>query len=151
MRAGFNRPALLAAAFCALAAASSCYSTSYRKQLAVNTALLSELADKLNDYCRADFGLDGRQVSSEEMGEFYYALKKARSWAAMTGPAAGDRASYRDFAELMAAYETFVRDADEYRLSRARDPARLAALAGEHDEVARRAQAVAAALRGEHG
>lgn len=115
-----------------------------------NTTLLSELADKLNDYCRTDFRLDGRQVSSEEMGEFDYALRKARSWAAMIGPVAEGRASYRDFVELMAAYEKFARDAEEYRLSHARvDPARLAVLAREHNEVARRARLVLAALRDE--
>jgi hypothetical protein len=139
----------LAAAVCALAAA-SCYSTSYRKEVVANTTLLSELADKLSDYCRSDFRLDGRQVSSEEMGEFDYALRKARSWAAMIEPAATGRASYRDFAELIAAYEKFARDAEEYRLSHAQgDPARLAALMREHDEVARRARLVLAALRDE--
>jgi hypothetical protein len=113
-----------------------------------NTALLSQLADKLNDYCRADFRVDGRQVSSEEMAEFDYALKKARSWAVMVAPAAEGRASYRDFVELMAAYEKFARDAEEYRLSGARgDTARLATLARDHDEVTRRARLVIAALR----
>lgn len=112
--------------------------------------MLSELSDKLSDYCRVDFNLAGRQVSSEEMGEFYYALRKARSWAAMTELSEGSRASYRAFIEFLATYESYLREADEYRLSRKRDPARLAPLAREHEAVTRRAQAVLAALRDEH-
>ncbi len=92
-----------------------------------------------------------RPLSSEEMGEFDYALKKARSWAAMTQGAAGERPSYRALGELMTNYEAFVRDANEYRLAHVRDPARLAALAREHDAVASRARVVLAALAQEEG
>jgi hypothetical protein len=145
-RAGIRRPALFALTLCVLAAA--CYSSSYRKEIAANTALLSDLSDKLNDYCTAGFALSGRQVSSEEMGEFYYALKKARSWSAMSA-GAGARPSYRAFTELLGAYEVFLRDADQYRLARDRSPARLAVLAQEHATVAARARAVLDALRGE--
>ena len=140
---------MLAIVLCAAVAA--CYSTSYRKEAAANTALLSELADKLNDYCQAGFMAGQRPLSSEEMGEFDYALKKARSWAAMTQRAAGDRPSYRALGELMNAYEAFVRDANEYRLARVRDPARLGALAREHEAVASRARAVLVALAQEEG
>jgi hypothetical protein len=147
MRAGAGRSALIAGLLCALAAA--CYSTSYRKELAANTALLAELADKLNDYCQANFMLGPRPVSSEEMGEFDYALKKARAWAAMSEPSAGGRASYQAFAELLAAYGTFARDADQYRLAATRDPAHLDALGREHDAVETRARSVLAALHEE--
>ncbi|MCI4371391.1 MAG: hypothetical protein L3J78_01950 [Thermoplasmata archaeon] len=57
----------------------------------------------------------------------------------------------RAFTALLDADENFVRDADEYRLSRARAPARLAALAHEHEDVAARASAVMEALRRESG
>jgi len=90
-------------------------------------ALLSELADKLNDYCQAGFVVGDRPVSSEEMGEFDYALAKARAWAAMAQSSAGERPSYRAIVNLMDTYEAFVRDADQYRLAHLRDPARLAA------------------------
>ncbi len=90
-----------------------------------------------------------RPVSSEEMGEFDYALRKARAWAAMMQGSAGDRPSYRAVAELMGAYETFVRDANQYRLARVRDPAQLAALAREHAAVAAHARAVTEALADE--
>ncbi|HEY6417967.1 MAG TPA: hypothetical protein VIX59_03105, partial [Candidatus Binataceae bacterium] len=71
---------------CAVAAVtvSSCYSSNYHQEIAANIALISDLSDKLADYCDAGFVLGGRPVSSEEMGEFYYALKKARATAAMT-------------------------------------------------------------------
>jgi len=112
-------------------------------------ALLSELADKLNDYCQAGFVIGGRPVSSEEMGEFDYALAKARAWAAMTQRSAGDRPSYHAIVGLMGSYEAFVRDAEQYRLAHQRDPARLAALAREHDAVAARARASLGALADE--
>ncbi|MFZ0887745.1 MAG: hypothetical protein WA005_04775 [Candidatus Binataceae bacterium] len=131
--------------------ASSCYSSNYRAELQANTALLAELADKLEDYCRAGFEVGGRQISPEEMGEFYYALSKARSWGQITQRRAGGRQSYRAFMELLDDYDALVRDADRYRLDRPRDPARLAALAREHDAVRRRAGAVIAALGREHG
>ena len=138
-----------AIAIAAVLCLAACYSTSYRKEAAANVALLSELADKLNDYCQAGFVVGDRPVSSEEMGEFDYALAKARAWAAMTQRSAGDRPSYRALAGLMGAYEAFVRDADQYRLAPLRDPARLAALAREHDAVAARARAVMDSLADE--
>ncbi len=83
------------------------------------------------------------------MGEFDYALAKARAWAAMTQRSAGERPSYREIVNLMDTYEAFVRDADQYRAAHPRDPARLAALAREHDAVAARARAVLGALADE--
>jgi hypothetical protein len=138
------------AASAAIVALVSCYHSGYKRELVANTTMLSQLADKLNDYCKADFNLDGRRVSAEEMGEFSYAFAKARAWAAMEQPQAHERASYRAFMRLLDAYDTFVREAGEYRLTAARNPARVAALAREHDEVVRRADAVLAAIRGEH-
>ncbi len=145
-RAGPSRPALLVLALAVVAA--GCYSTSYRRGIEVNVALLSELSDKLADYCRADFRLDGRQVSSEEMGEFYYALMKARSYATMTSGAAG-KPSYQAFRLLLDDYGNFLSAADRYRLSPAPDPGQLASLKGAHAAVKRQAQAVLEALRAE--
>lgn len=147
MRAGRGWPALLAAALAATALA-SCYSSGYRRELGANVALLSDLANKLADYCRHDFSLDDRPVSSEEMGEFYYALGKARSWAAVARGNSG-RGSYRAFQLLMRDYGDFVRAADRYRLSGTTNPAQLAALLAERDRVRRQAAAVRAALRTE--
>ncbi len=143
-RAGLFRPALFAAITAAICAA-SCYSSNYRRQLGANVALVAGLSDKLADYCRAGFTLEGRAVSSEEMGEFYYALKKARAYAAMTR---GDekRRSHRDFERMLDTYATFVRAADEYRLAGAHDPAKLVALLSLHEEVRRLAAKVNADL-----
>ncbi|HTY54643.1 MAG TPA: hypothetical protein VMB26_05570, partial [Candidatus Binataceae bacterium] len=129
----------------ALLAISACYSSSYRKGIEANVTLISDLADKLADYCRSDFMLDRRPVSSEEMGEFYYALKKARSFAAMN-EALGDRPSYQKFRELLDAYQSFVRAADQYRLSGKPDPQTLEALMGREREVKRQAQVVLEAV-----
>ncbi len=141
-RAGLIRPALFFFAGAAILCAAACYSSSYRKELGANTDLISELSDKLADYCRADFAIDNRQVSSEEMGEFYYALKKARGLSAMTTRESA-RASHRDFDAMLDAYQLFARNADEYRLAGGRDPARLAELMRQHQKV----EAAAAKVR----
>jgi predicted RNA-binding Zn ribbon-like protein len=138
MRTGVRRSASFMLILCVLAA--GCYSTSYVKEATANATLLMELADKLDDYCRADFEVEGRQVSAEEMGEFYYALDKARSWAATVK---ASKAKKESFIELEAAYELFLRDADRYRLTRSPD---LETLAREHDAVASRARAFLKAL-----
>ncbi|MGC1341679.1 MAG: hypothetical protein WA854_05100, partial [Candidatus Binataceae bacterium] len=64
-RAGLYRPALFLIAAAAIACAAACYSSNYRKELAANTDLISELADKLADYSSAGFMIENRQVSSE--------------------------------------------------------------------------------------
>jgi hypothetical protein len=143
-RVGLLRPALFGAMLAA-ACAAGCYSSNYRRELGANVALIADLADKLSDYCRSDFTVSGRSVSSEEMGEFYYALKKARAYAAMTHNDASRR-SHRDFERMLAAYAAFVRAADEYRLAGARDPAKLQALLARHDSVSRLAAQVSADL-----
>lgn len=145
-RAGFCRLALLIVALMALAA--GCYSSNYRRGIEANVALVSDLADKLADYCRTEFKLDSRPVSSEEMGEFYYALKKARSFAAMTANSA-DKPSYRRFEQLLASYESFLQAADQYRLSARTDPEAQKALLQHHAEVTRQAQLVLDAIRAE--
>ena len=71
-RAGHRRPVFFLA-LAAIVAAAACYSSDYGRTMAANVALLSDLSDKLADYCRSDFMIDDRQISSEEMGEFYYA------------------------------------------------------------------------------
>jgi hypothetical protein len=143
-RAGLLRPALFAALVGALCAA-GCYSSNYRRELGANVSLISELSDKLADYCRAGFMLDGRAVSSEEMGEFYYALRKARAYDTITR---GDakRRSHRDFGRLLDAYAAFVHAADEYRLAGAHQPGALDAVLARHAEVRRAAAQVSADL-----
>ncbi len=120
---------------------SSCYSSNYQREITANVALISDLADKLADYSSAGFVLGGRQVSSEEMGEFYYALKKARATAAMTA-AQSSQPSHRDFERMLDAYTVLVRAADEYRLAGAADPARRAAILAARDQVKRLAREV---------
>jgi hypothetical protein len=133
---------MLAAAICAAA----CYSSNYRRETEASVSLIVEQSDKLADYCRAGFIVGNRPLSSEEMGEFYYALQKVRGFAQMTARRDAGRASRQQFAELVDAYDQFVRDADRYRLSSARPQSGLAALLKEHDAVRERARAVRAAL-----
>ncbi len=150
MRAGLSRPAIFLLAAAAILSAAACYSSNYRKELAANTDLISELADKLADYCTAGFIIENRQVSSEEMGEFYYALKKARGLSSTTTRDSA-RASYRDFAAMLDAYQSFVRNADEYRLASVRNPAKLAALMRQHQAVESAAAKVREDLAKEKG
>ena len=116
--------------------------------MAANVALLSDMSDKLADYCRSDFKLDDRQLSSEEMGEFYYAFNKANAFASST-PRESSRASHRDFVAMLNAYERFAHAADGYRLSGKSDPAVLASLISQHDQVKHLAGKVTEDLRGE--
>jgi len=112
--------------------------------MTANTELIAELADKLADYCEAGFMVDGRAVSSEEMGEFYYALKKARAFATMRKADSG-RPSYREFVRMLDQYSAFVHSADLYRIESRRDGARLSALKAQHQAV----EAAAARIRAE--
>jgi len=128
--------------------AASCYSTNYRDGITVNVTLLTQLSDKLADYCRAGFVVNGRQVSSEEMGEFYYALKKARAFSETTAREQA-RESHRDFNRLLDAYEEFAHWADEFRLAGAREPAKLTELMARHQEVSAAAARVLADLKSE--
>jgi hypothetical protein len=145
-RAGRCRPVF----FLALAslAAAACYSSDYRRTMTANVALLSDLSDKLADYCRTDFKLDDRQLSSEEMGEFYYAFNKANAYSSST-PRESSRASHRDFVAMLNAYERFAHDADAYRLGGKTDAAVLASLLSQHDRVKHLAGKVTEDLRAE--
>lgn len=146
-RAGFRRPVFfLAIAVTVVAAA--CYSSDYRRTMAANVSLISDLSDKLADYCRNYFKLDDRQLSSEEMGEFYYAFNKANAFSSST-PRETSRRSHRDFVRLLNAYERFAHAADEYRLGGKPDPAVLAALLSQHDQVRHLAGKVTEDLRNE--
>ncbi len=116
--------------------------------MAANVSLLSDMSDKLADYCRTDFKLDDRQLSSEEMGEFYYAFNKANAFSSST-PRESSRPSHRDFVKLLNAYEKFAHAADEYRLAGKRDPAVLASLLSQHDQVRHLAGKVTEDLRSE--
>jgi hypothetical protein len=144
-RAGHRRPVFFLA-LAALAFAGACYSSDYRRTMAANVALLSDLSDKLADYCRSDFKIDNRELSSEEMGEFYYAFNKANAFSSST-PRESSRASHRDFVAMLNAYERFAHAADAYRLSGKADPAVLAALISQHDRVKHLAGKVTEDLR----
>jgi len=148
-RAGaLGRPASYVMLAGALVLAASCYSTGYRKEMTATVDLLSGLSEKLVDYCRAGFKLDDRQVSSEEMGEFYYALNKAEAFRSLRRSQA-DRPSYRDFSTMLEQYGAFLHGADQYRLGSLADPAKLAALVAQHDAVKQSASRVRTDLASE--
>ncbi len=116
-----------------------CYSSDYRRQTAATASMLGDLAQKLGDYCRADFKLDRREVSSEEMGEFYYALRKARSYASEAA-SNSNRQSYRDLTRLIDDYAQLLGEVDRYRLTGKPDPQRLAEIAAAEQRVRDEAQ-----------
>jgi len=93
LRAGACRPVFLFAIAAAMLTA-SCYSSDYNRTVTANVALLSDMSDKLIDYCHRDFRLEGRAISSEEMGEFYYAFNKASAFSSST-PRETSRESHR--------------------------------------------------------
>jgi hypothetical protein len=132
-RAGLRRPVFFLAIAVAVAVG-ACYSSDYRRTMKANVSLLSDLSDKLADYCRTYFKFDDRQLSSEEMGEFYYAFNKANAFSSST-PRESSRPSHRDFVKLLNTYEKFAHAADEYRLGGKPDPAALASLLSQHDQV----------------
>jgi hypothetical protein len=131
-----------------LALVAACYSTSYRKEMAATVDLLSGLAEKLADYCGAGFKVDDREISSEEMGEFYYALNKAEAFRALRRSQA-QRPSYRDFSALLQQYAAFLHSADEYRIGGRVDPVELDALIAQRDAVRKTASRVRADLASE--
>jgi hypothetical protein len=141
MRVGRRRLAWLGLFFCLGVAIAGCYSSDYGRQTGATASMLRDLAAKLGDYCRADFRLGDRDVSSEEMGEFYYGLKKARSYAAEAA-SKSDRQSYRDLIRLTDDYAQLLSDADRYRLSGKPDPQRLKEILARQDQVSARAQSV---------
>ncbi len=110
--------------------------------------MLGDLAQKLGDYCRADFKLDHREVSSEEMGEFYYALRKARSYASEAA-SNSDRQSYRDLTRLIDDYAQLLGEVDRYRLTGKPDPQRMAEIVAAEQRVRDEAQSVLADLKTE--
>jgi hypothetical protein len=124
----------------------ACYSSSYRRETLASVALVESLSDKLADYCRVDFIVDRHPLSSEEMGEFYYGLKKARAFESMSASSHASEASGVAFSKLTDAYENFVRDADQYRINPAHTKEQLDALMKEHEVVRQRAEAVRQAL-----
>ena len=148
-RAGaLGRPVLYLMLAGALALVAACYSAGYRKEMAATVDLLSGLTEKLADYCGAGFKVDGREISSEEMGEFYYALNKAQAFRAMRRSQA-QRPSYRAFSIMLEQYGAFVHSADEYRLAGRVDPRKLAALIARRDAVKKTASRVRADLASE--
>jgi len=126
--------------------AAGCYSSDYRRQTAATASMLGDLAQKLGDYCRADFKLDHREVSSEEMGEFYYALRKARSYASEAA-SNSNRQSYRDLTRLIEDYTQLLSKVDRYRLTGKPDPQRLAEIVAAEQRVSDEAQSVLKDLR----
>lgn len=127
----------------------SCYSSNYRREMRASVSLVSELSDKLADYCRVDFIVDRHPLSSEEMGEFYYGLKKARAFESMSARRHATDASDQAFSQLVDAYENFVRDADQYRLNQSPTHEQLQQLLKDHDLVRQRAEEVRRALASE--
>ena len=132
-RAGFGRPLFFLLIVAALTA-TACYSRDYNQAMAANVSLISDLCDKLADYSKANFMLDDHKVTSEEMGEFYYAFNKASAFSAST-PREASRHSHKDFDKMLVAYENFVHAADEYRLRTEPDAAALAGLMSQRDQV----------------
>ena len=133
----------------AMLLATSCYSWNYRREMAASVALISDLSDKLMDYCRSDFVVDGRPTSSEEMGEFYYGLKKARAFQQMSSKRHGSDAASMAFDKMIDAYEKFVRDADQYRVRQKHDQGQLDLLVEDRAFVRARLDDLNRALKAE--
>jgi hypothetical protein len=93
--------------------------------------------------------LDDRKMSSEEMGEFYYAFNKATAFSSST-PRETSRESHQDLIKMLNAYERFVHAADAYRLGGKADAAMLASLKSQHDQITVLAGKVTEDLRNEH-
>jgi len=149
-RAGARRrPAHFVMMLAAAMLLASCYSSNYRREMLASTALVAGLSDKLADYCRAGFIVERHPLSSEEMGEFYYGLKKARAFEQMTAKRHASEASGVAFSKLVDAYEKFVREADRYRIAKAHTPEELDELMKDHDEVEHCAEEVRRALQTE--
>ena len=148
MRAGARRLAWLRLLGCLALSIGGCYSSDYGRQTAATASMLRDLSAKLGDYCRADFKLGGGDVSSEEMGEFYYGLKKARSYAGVAA-ANADRQSYRDLTRLIDEYAQLLSDADRYRLAGKSDPQHLKEILAHQQRVSGEAQTVLNDLRGQ--
>lgn len=148
MRAGARRLAWLGLSGCLALAIAGCYSSDYGRQTAATASMLRDLAAKLGDYCRADFKLGSGEVSSEEMGEFYYGLKKARSYTAEAA-SNSTRQSYRDLTRLIDDYAQLLSDADRYRLAGKSDPQRLKEILAHQQQVNSEAQTVLIDLRKE--
>jgi hypothetical protein len=147
MRAGMRRLAWLGLFGCLGLAIAGCYSSDYNRQTAATASMLNDLGAKLADYCRVDFKLGDRDISSEEMGEFYYGLKKARSYAAVEAASNSTRQSYRDLLRLTDDYAQLLSDADRYRLAGKPDPQHLKEILARQQQVGIDAQAVLTGLR----
>src|ERR1700733_3999618 len=146
-RAGARRrPIHFVLGLAAAALLASCYSSNYRREMLASVTLMTSMSDKLADYCRADFTVDRHPLSSEEMGEFYYGLKKARAFEQMTAKRHASEASGEAFSKLVDAYEKFVRDADRYRIAKAHTKEQLDQLMKDREEVQHRAEEVRRAL-----
>jgi hypothetical protein len=146
MRAGGSRLAWLGLFCCLGLAIAGCYSSDYSRQTAATATMLRDLAAKLGDYCRADFKLGGREVSSEEMGEFYYGLKKARSYAAEAA-SNSNRQSDRDLIRLIEDYTQLLNDADRFRLEGKSDGPQVEEILAREHRVSEAAQRVLDDLR----
>ena len=147
IRAGARRrPAHFVILVAAATILASCYTSNYRREMFASVTLMTSLSDKLADYCRADFTVDRHPLSSEEMGEFYYGLKKARAFEQMTAKRHATDASGQAFSQLIDAYDKFVRDADRYRIAKAHTHEELDGLMKDHDVVEQRADEVRRAV-----
>ena len=146
MRAGSRRLAWIGLLGCLCLAIGGCYSSDYSRQTAATASMLGDLAVKLSDYCRVGFRLGDREVTSEEMGEFYYALKKARSFTSGAGSNSNPQ-SYRDLTRLVQDYGKLLNEADRYRLSSKPDPQQLADIMAAQQRVTNEANTVLKDLR----
>src|SRR5579883_505659 len=146
MRAGAGRRAWLTLLLISLIFAGGCYSSDYSRQTAATATMLRDLAAKLGDYCRAGFKAGNREISSEEMGEFYYGLNKARSYAAQAS-SHSSRQSYRDLIRLLDDYRQMLNAADRYRLAGKPDPQRLRDILDRQSRVKAQAKSVLEDLR----
>jgi hypothetical protein len=127
----------------------SCYTSSYRREIRASISLIESLSNKLADYCHADFIVDGHPLSSEEMGEFYYGLKKARAFESMSAKGHATEASGQAFSGLVDAYENFVRDADQYRINPSHTHEQLDQLMKDRDLVEKRVEEAKRAVSAE--
>jgi hypothetical protein len=141
MRAGSRRLAWIGLLGCLCIAIGGCYSSDYSRQTAATASMLGDLAVKLSDYCRVGFKLGDREVTSEEMGEFYYALKKARSFTSGAGSNSNPQ-SHRDLTRLVEDYGKLLNEADRYRLAGKPDPQQLTEIMAAQQRVSSEANAV---------